>query len=120
MSLRQDGLWRVSEDELGDLTPVRARDLIIECFFRAQHHARRFSSPLQTEVHDRELRETMRVALRFRFEDLGLDFDNPSPDCIGIIASELARDAELWGTPAHVVEHHIGELRRIEACLTDE
>ncbi|MDP2183183.1 MAG: hypothetical protein Q8K99_11530 [Actinomycetota bacterium] len=117
MSRSQDALWRVSEDELRDMNPVRARDLIIECFFRTQSQALRVSSERHRDVRDRELRDTMCVALRLRFEDLGLDFENPTADCIGTIADELTREAEIWGTPVHVLEHHIGELRKIESCL---
>lgn len=117
MSRQQDALWRVSEEELGDMSPVRARDLIIECFLRAQSHLIRPASEQYAGIRDRELRETMCAALRLRFEDLGLDFDNPTADCIETISAELSREAEIWGTPPDVVGHHIAELRRIGSCL---
>lgn len=111
-------LWRVSDTDLADLDALRARDLLVECMFRAQRgNFKREATSLDAGRHEEELRNTVRAAIRLKFKDLGCDYEQPTTRDISRVAQVLASETRAWGTPEDVVEHHIDQMRIIEQRL---
>ena len=111
-------LWTVSETALSGLDAVGARDLMVECFLQAQGTTfNRSARPLDVEGTETELRETVRAAVRLKFQDLGCDYDHPTPEDIGVVAAALAEEARSWGTPDDIVEHHIAQMHVIRTHI---
>jgi hypothetical protein len=118
MMSSSEALWSVSDSDLADLDPVKARDLLVECFLQAQGGTfKRAGAALDLQRDQDELRKTVEAAIRLKFKDLGCDFSDPGADDISKVADALAREARAWGTPEHVVEHHIDQMRVIRDHL---
>jgi len=111
-------LWHFSDSDLVGLDPDSARDLLVECFFHAQGGTFEVSArALDMEGSAAQLRETIRAAVRLKFKDLGCDFDNPTVSDIDMVTDALAQEARSWGTPDHVVDHHLKQMRMISTQL---
>ena len=111
--------WTVSETELEELTPERARDLLVECFSVAQAVA--FAQAHGDMHHGSEVevvREAVQEFVRTSFGEIGSDFENPSSEDIDAMVFVLAREAASWGTPPEVIRHHMAEMRKIQNRLS--
>ena len=114
----QQNWWCLDEEDLAGLSPRRARDLVVECLLRAQGDA--YHQPgmcLERETGERELRVTVVMAVRLKFADLGLSWDDPKPEDIIAVMRAIAGDTLVWGTQEAIVQHQAEQLRRIEEAL---
>ena len=106
--------WECKDSDLKDMTPSKARDLIIECFFEAQKETfARAKKTLGKEASDSEILKSVESAVRLTFKEEGLNFEAPSKDDLGKAVQALARKAGSWGTPADIIEHHKGQIMKI-------
>lgn len=103
-----EACWRLTEDHLSELTPLRARDLIVECFFFAQREtmARTRLRLGAAHVDEASIRSNVVGAVRVAMKEAGGDFDHPTTDALAGAVDVLARKAEAWGTPEDIVRHH--------------
>jgi hypothetical protein len=110
--------WECKDSDLKDITPSKARDLIIQCFLEAQKETfARAKKSLGKEVSDSEILKSVKSAVKVTFEEVGGNFANPSKDDLGKAVQALARKAASWGTPADIIEHHKGQIMKILGSL---
>lgn len=104
--------WTIPDNDLVDLTPARARDLIIECFYHAQREtfARTRQKLGSARVDDATLRADVASAVRVAFRESDGDFDRPTPASLASAVSVLARKAGSWGTPPDIVARHGAQI----------
>jgi len=104
--------WKLSESHLADLTPERARDLVVECFYFAQHEtfARTKRKLGMTHLDEASLRASLVGAVRLAFEETGGDYEHPTAASLRSAIAVLARKAESWGTPRDIIQHHADQI----------
>ncbi len=106
--------WNVRTTDLVDMTPIKARDLIVKCFFEAQKETfLRSRKDLGLDTSDEDLYASVVGAVRMAFNEIAGDFDNPSKEQLFQVVEVLARKAKAWGTPEDIVEHHKGQIKKI-------
>lgn len=111
-------VWTVDAAELDSMTPVRARDLLVECFFAAQSEAyARTSHEKHAEIGRVEVKKTVESLIRMKFRDLGHDWDSPTADGFHQVALSLAVEAAQWGTSPETIERSMAELRKVRQSL---
>lgn len=118
-TVRDDACWTVPEGEFRALTPERVRDLIVECFFQAQHET--FERAKQrvgsADTDAKSIRAAVLGAVRVAFKESGGDFERPTAVSLGRMVQVLARKAGAWGTPDEIVAHHRAQIGRMLAAL---
>lgn len=114
--------WRLTEDHLAGLTPLRARDLIVECFFFAQREtmARTRLRLGAAHVDEASIRANVVGAVRVAMKEAGGDFDHPTIGALAGAVDVLARKAEAWGTHEDIVRHHHEQIAAMLGRLGDE
>lgn len=99
--------WSPSESELADMNPLKARDLIITCFFEAQKETfARSRQQLGLQSGEKELHTSIESAIKLVMKETGGDFDHPTRESLAKAVEVLARKASSWGTPEDIIEHH--------------
>jgi len=100
--------WKLPQSGLSDLTPARARDLVVDCFFFAQHEtfARTMQNLGARAFDDASVRANIVCAVRLAFKESGGDYDQPTLASLASAVAVLERKAEAWGTPPDIVHHH--------------
>ncbi|MEW6757875.1 MAG: hypothetical protein AB1347_06615 [Acidobacteriota bacterium] len=110
--------WVVPATDLVDLTPEKARELIVRCFLEAQKEtfarARERLGQIPTEA---ALLANVEGAVRLAFRESGGDFDRPTAQSLEKVVEVLARKAGSWGTPEDVIHHHKGQIGRVLSVL---
>lgn len=112
-------LWSLPVEDLQSPTPLRVRDLIVECFVQAQRETFARGAVHLGRAHpsDADLRRVAGSTVRAAFREVGAKWDQPSPRELTLVVKALSVRAAEWGTSADVVQHHIGEIARlITAC----
>ncbi len=108
----------LTAEELSSLDPLRARDLVVRCFYAAQHEtferAAKSMHAIPTEV---DLKKTIEGAVRLAFRSAKGDFENPTAVTLQAAVEILAAKAAAMGTPPDIIEHHRTELARVFAAL---
>jgi hypothetical protein len=106
--------WEVSEKELSGMDVVKARDLIIKCFFEAQKESiARGKKALDKEVTDASIMESVRTTVQMAFDETGGSFNKPDLGSLNKVVELLAKKAKAWGTPNDVIEHHKIQMGKI-------
>jgi hypothetical protein len=105
--------WVCLPADLVDLTPQRARDLIIECFAHAQHEMLSQRTDLDS------VRAQAEIEVRDAFARTGGDFDNPSKRSLERVVDALAEKALGASTPSEIVRHHEQQVAMILEGLSD-
>lgn len=109
------------DEDLQAMTPVKARELVCECFFKAQKETfRRSAVRINVGTNDEDLRRNVEGAVRLAFRTARADFDQPTKAMLMGVVQVLAAKAQLLGTPSDIIEHHRVQLGRIFAALPDE
>ncbi len=99
--------WSPSKEDLKGLNPVKARDLIIKCFFEAQKET--FASvkkELGTTPTEESIMNSVTSAIRVAFKEANGSFDNPTKEDLSNVVQILSRKASSWGTPPDIIENH--------------
>jgi hypothetical protein len=110
--------WKCKEEELMNMTPSMARDLIIQCFFEAQKETfARAKKELGKEVSDPSIHNSIVSVVKLTFAEVEGRFDNPSREDLGKVVQTLALKASLWGTPADIIEYHKGQISKVLGSL---
>jgi hypothetical protein len=113
-------LQQVTDEELKNLTPVGARDLVVRCFHAAQRETfARAAHSLGATPSDDDLRRAVEGAVRTAFRAAQADFDAPTKPALVNVVGTLATKAAAMGTPKDIIEHHRAQLGRIFAALPD-
>jgi hypothetical protein len=111
---RNHPLWRLDDSSLEGLTPVRARDLIVTCFFQAQKEAyAEAKGDLGLSRDDQSVMESVETSIRMAFRQVGGDWDHPTRDELCQLIDLLARKSATFGTPEEIVRHHRGQIQRV-------
>jgi hypothetical protein len=108
----------ISAADLADMTPIKARDLIVQCFQEAQKEHLAAASELIHQPHDQtDLRNMVIGAVRMAFKETGGDFDQPTKATLMKVVEVLARKSEQRQTPKEIIAHHKGEIERVLRAL---
>jgi len=114
------GEWCARTQGLRSMSALQARDLMIECFYEAQHATfQRSKQRLGTEWDEESVRRSVTAAVRGGFEQVGEDFEHPSKTSIVEVMTALARKARSWGTPNDIIEHHKQEMENVIALIQE-
>jgi hypothetical protein len=119
MTVKSTACWMVPAHEFRSLSPERARDLIVECFFQAQHETfARAKQKVGSQAFDEpSIRSAVVGAVRVAIKEVGGDFDRPTADILAKMVEVLARKAEAWGTPPDVIAHHRVQVGKLLVAL---
>ena len=113
--------WFLDDADLLDMTPIKARDLIVKCFYEAQKETIAAAGKRIGQVqNDDQLRNTVIGAVRLAFRDAAADFDYPTKVSLMAAVQILARKSQQWGTPPDIVEHHRAQIERVLQILPGE
>lgn len=106
--------------DLENLDLVRARDLVVRCFWNAQRETfSRLAHRLGSAPSDVELRRTIEGAVRLAFKETKGEFDRPTRGSLLAAVENLAARSEAMGTPRDVIAHHRTQLGRLFAALPE-
>ena len=112
--------WVIQEKDLEGLTPLKARDLIIRCFFEAQKETlARVKQTLGRETSDEEIQKSVVNLIKLTFKEVGGSYENPTKKGLGNLVQSLAQKSSAWGTPNDIIEHHKGEITKVLKVLKD-
>lgn len=110
--------WFLSHKDLLGLTPLKARDLIIKCFFTAQKETFEKSRRKKGfSTTDKDIKATVVAAVKSVLVHIGADFDNPSEESLARVVEVLAAKAKSWGTPQDIIDHHKAQIKRVLEVL---
>jgi hypothetical protein len=110
--------WTCLPSDLVDLTPRRARDLVVECFFQAQHEMmERGQVAMGLDVDPVAIRMGAESAVRMAFASTGGDFENPDKAGLERAVKSLTEMAGTFGTPADIIDHHEQQIAVLLAGL---
>jgi hypothetical protein len=110
--------WFCSPSDLVDLTPQRARDLVVECFFQAQHETmERSNAAMGLDTDSDAIRMQAEGTVRMAFARTGGDFANPDRASLERAVESLLETASTYGTPADITRHHEQQIALVLAGL---
>jgi hypothetical protein len=110
--------WGLASSDLENLTPIKARDLLVQCFFEAQRETfARSSKALARDHSDDEVRKSVATMVKMAFKETGGSYDQPTKASIAKAVGALTQKAAAWGTPADIIEHHRVQIERILTVL---
>ncbi len=109
--------WNMQDSDLADLTPEKARDIIVRCFFEAQKEAlhsenNEFNKKDYGQIHDKVV-----SIIWVAFTDVGGDFEKPTKEILIKVVNRLADMANSWDTPDDIIEHHKSQIARMLSML---
>lgn len=108
----------VSNEELQHLTPVKARDIIVHCFFEAQKETfTRAMKTLGNIPNDADLKVKLEGAVRLAFREAEGDFDHPNLQSLMKAVQVLGNKAAAMGTPPDIIGHHQAEIMKVFEAL---
>ena len=112
--------WSLKENDLDDLTPAKARDLVIKCFFEAQRETfARARQDLGISLDARDLMTTVEGSIKLAFRGAGEDFERPTKASLSKVVEALSKKAASWGTPQDIIDYHKLQMRKIIGLLRD-
>ena len=110
--------WFLDASDLLDVTPIKARDLIVKCFYEAQKETiAAAGKTIGQAQNDAELQNTVIGAVRLAFREAAGDFDHPNKGGLMAAVEILARKSQQWGTPPDIVQHHKAQIERVLKAL---
>ncbi len=112
--------WFLRPRDLMGLTPVKARDLIAQCFYESERDVYLDSQRAQghAATYD-EILKMVEGTVRRAFEETGHSYDEPTKNALKDVVNVLMRKAAAWKTPQDLIVHHREDLGRIIASLPD-
>lgn len=99
--------WQPDREQLENLTPLRARDLVVQCFFEAQSETiARTQERLRISSTADSIRSSAQGSLRAAFRRTGGSYDAPSRTALQAAVKDLMGASAAMGTPDDIIEHH--------------
>ena len=112
------GQWNITSSDLEDLSPIKVRDLIIECLYRAQKKTLlRIKHKLDISSNEKEIKEYIKARIKMAFDEVGGDFEYPTRESLSNVVVVVVKMSTLFGTPKNIVEHHKGQMQRLIKAL---
>ncbi len=106
--------WSVNPKDLLDVTPTKARDIIIECFFEAQKEIMAQASQMVGRTQDEtQLLETVKTIVKVAFRETSGDFDRPTKEDLVRVVESLSKKSAAWGTPDSIRDHHKKQIEKV-------
>ena len=103
--------WNVSEKDLKNLTPEKARELIEECIFQAQKETVQCVAMAMGKGKSEDaMKKQTGEMIRNAFNETGGSYDNPYYDSLNAVVQFLAKNVVSWGTPPEIANHHKEQL----------
>lgn len=104
--------WEASD--FANLTPIKVRELITQCFYESQHETfRRIKKKIGLPSEDQDVFSGVVSVIRLAFTTVGADYDNPTKDGLQKVIQYLAQQAVRWGTPKEVIEHNDQQIKQL-------
>lgn len=117
---REYDRWFCKVSDLEGLDAVRARDLVVECFYQAQHESfERSSEAMGLEWDNESVRREVQGAVRNAFKRTGGNYDAPTKLSLTAAVDSLAETASHYGTPNDIIDHHRTQIDVALAGLAD-
>lgn len=114
------GHWCVRPEQLHDIDGVRARDLMMDCFYSAQHETfSRAKRKLGTSWDEAAVRASVSGAIRTALREVGGRWEQPRRADLMAAAEVLARRARSWGTPDDIIAAHQAEFALVLECMDE-
>lgn len=112
--------WLGSPSDLVGLDPMRAKNLVLECFVEAQHEAmiRDWEHRYQ-DKNPNLIRLEAQDALHDAFDRTGGDYDNPDKASLVRVSESLAETVGKSGTPRDIVGRLTRQIAIVLAALPD-
>jgi hypothetical protein len=108
---RRFGRWNLDEKDLQDLSPVKARDLVIRCFYEAQKETFAMAKEkLHLPAGEQHILSSVISTIKSAFAEVGGDYEKPTVESLTGVVEVLAKKAAAWGTPPEIIEHHKGQI----------
>ena len=99
--------WEYQDKEDKQIDPVRARDLMVECFYSAQKDKfKALKEKAGIPSSDKDVYDSIVVMVRLAFSEIGGDFKDPNKDNLLKVLDFLVSRETIWGTPKDVVDHN--------------
>ncbi|MBU1044519.1 MAG: hypothetical protein KJ915_09025 [Candidatus Omnitrophica bacterium] len=112
------GRWYLQSEDLKDLSPQKARDLIIKCFFEAQKETfKRAKQKFGKASDDSDILQRITSVVKLTFQQINGDFDQPTKETLIKVIERLAAISASWGTPEDIIEHHKKQIERVLSQL---
>ncbi len=112
--------WTLDKDDLSDINPIKARDLIVKCFYEAQRETFRMARERITlSTSDEDIRKSVVQTIKSAFKEAGGDYDNPTQKSLTAVVQILAGKSSAWGTPDEIIEHHKGQIQMVLSLLEE-
>jgi len=106
--------WTLNKEDLVGLTPLRARDIIVQCFFEAQKETlARTSDTMDVAA----IKQQAVGLVKGTMESIKEDFDSPTRQSLVKLLDELGTKAYSWGTPADIIMHHMRQMQDVLKAL---
>jgi len=113
-------LYEINATDLSGLNSLKAKDLIVSCFFHAQKETlARAKQKLGNESNDDTLRKSIIIIIKQALKDCGGSYEVPSNACLNAIVPVLAKKAISWGTPKDIVNHHKEQIQKMLKLLEE-
>ncbi|OGW25074.1 MAG: hypothetical protein A2X59_00320 [Nitrospirae bacterium GWC2_42_7] len=110
--------WCLQDKDLENLTPYKARDIMVTCFIEAQKETfARSKKDLGLSSDDRHLRDSIITAIKLVFKEVGGDYETPTKEALVKSMEVLGRRASSWGTPQDIIEYHKGQMQKVVGLL---
>ena len=108
----------VREEDLLDLNVVKARDLIVRCFYEAQKETiAKTKEFLHLPASDEDIHKRVVAMVRSIFAEVGGNFDKPTKENLVRTIEVLAEKCSAWGAPKEIIEYHRGEIEKVLSRL---
>ncbi|MCK5512317.1 MAG: hypothetical protein KAI96_05885 [Thermodesulfovibrionia bacterium] len=112
------GQWNINISDLDDLSPIKVRDFIIECLYKAEKETfLRIKDKLNISSNEKEIREYIKTRVKIAFDTVGGNFEHPTKESLSNVAVVIAKMSTLFGTPKNVIEFHKGQMQRLIKAL---
>lgn len=99
-----------------NITPIMARDAIIECFAKAHSEILKMMLEYHQFNSEEEFEKMKIIDIKFLikslFREINADFDNPTKKDLIILAEKLALHAQKFRSPEIIKKHH-DEIKKI-------
>ncbi|MCK5219788.1 hypothetical protein KAR10_09700 [bacterium] len=106
--------WTVSDSDLMDMNPIKARDLITQCFYEAQRETLfRAKKKLGSPSDDLNIMKSIEQIIKATFNGVGEDFQQPDKQGLMKVIESLAKKSSAVGTPLEIIEYHKGQIMKI-------